>query len=294
MEQTSTQFLERRAFPPWHYSMLNDKFRNGVIEAAIKAADIRGKRIVEIGTGAGLTAIFFARHGAKEVITCEMNPQVYELAKTTIQESGLASTIKILNKSSTQAIRDGDIQEPPDVIFTETLDCGVIGEGFYTVARDIQLIRGPRTEILPGRVDQYGMLICSNAIHELNSVASVSNIRFEHLNFYKTKTYYPVHAYHYKYHALSGIKKVRSYRYDHGVPEDVGLVFKAHVSDECHGLLSFFSAHYGEHTTGNNPAIPSHWHQAFHPLPDPVRLIAGNDYRFSFKFNGQIEFQGEA
>jgi len=81
MEHTSTQFIDRRLFSPWHYSMLNDKFRNGVIEAAIREAHVKNKRVFEIGTGAGLTAVLFAKHGAKEVFTCETNRQMYELTK---------------------------------------------------------------------------------------------------------------------------------------------------------------------------------------------------------------------
>jgi len=56
-----------RAFPTWHYPMLNDRSRNDAIEAAIIDIDVRSKSVFEIGTGAGLTAMLFARHGASRV-----------------------------------------------------------------------------------------------------------------------------------------------------------------------------------------------------------------------------------
>lgn len=117
-----------RAFPAWHFSMLNDDDRNKKIESSLESMPIEGKTVFEIGTGAGLTAMLFARLGAKRILTCETNSQLFAMAKNIFAQNNLAEKIEILKKSSSQVISDGDLDFVPDVIFTETIDCGIVGE----------------------------------------------------------------------------------------------------------------------------------------------------------------------
>src|SRR5205807_9885921 len=49
--------------PPWHFVMMNDGARNAAYDAAIRRA-AAGKRVLDIGTGAGLLAMMAARAGA--------------------------------------------------------------------------------------------------------------------------------------------------------------------------------------------------------------------------------------
>jgi len=50
IELSLTQPLGDRTFPTWHFAMLNDAMRNGIMEAAIKSAGIAGRTVFEIGT----------------------------------------------------------------------------------------------------------------------------------------------------------------------------------------------------------------------------------------------------
>jgi predicted RNA methylase len=123
-----------RTFPTWHFAMLNDAKRNGTMEAAIKDAGISGKTVFEIGTGAGLTALMLARNGALHVTTCEINVQLFDIAKAVIEKSEFQDRMTVINKSSTDAIDDGDVPLAPDFIFTETIDCGVVDDHNYYFA----------------------------------------------------------------------------------------------------------------------------------------------------------------
>ncbi len=279
---------QERPFPAWHYAMLNDEARNGAIAAAIGDLDLAGKTVVEIGAGSGVIAIQFARHGARQVIACEMNRAMAEVALQIIRNEGLQERITLLPMSSTMAIDQGLIPHAPDVIFTETVDCGVIGEGFFAIARDIRRIRGEHTIVLPGEIRQHGMLISSPAIHGQNHVETVFGIGMEPLNAWATKGYFPTRAAHFGFDVLSRPALVRRYDYarqtaPHPVPMRItqdGL---------AHGLLSWFELQLGAHVVTNAPGTESHWHQAFHPLPRPVAMREGESLEVLLDDDGVVE-----
>ncbi len=265
---------QERPFPAWHYAMLNDEARNGAIAAAIGDLDLAGKTVVEIGAGSGVIAIQFARQGARQVIACEMNRAMAKVALQIIHNEGLAERITLLPMSSTLAIDQGLIPHAPDVIFTETVDCGVIGEGFFAIARDIRRIRGEHTIVLPGQIRQHGLLISSPAIHGQNHVDEVFGIDMGPLNAWATKGYFPTRAAHFGFDVLSRPQMVRSYDYSRHIPPR-RVPMRITQDGLAHGLLSWFELQLGNHVVTNAPGAESHWHQAFHPLPRPVPVREG-------------------
>ena len=70
----------RRMVPRWHFEMLADSARNRALLDAIAAVVKPRHLVLDLGTGAGLTALAAARAGA-HVVTCEANPIVAELAR---------------------------------------------------------------------------------------------------------------------------------------------------------------------------------------------------------------------
>ncbi len=134
----------RRDFPVWHFAMVNDIPRNQVIEKSIAAMDLKGKTVVEIGSGTGLIALLFAKYGAEHVFTCEMNQNLAAVAQRIVARTPYANRITIINESSTVAISQGSLPRHPDVIFTETLDCGVVGEGFCQLPTTSPTLPAPK------------------------------------------------------------------------------------------------------------------------------------------------------
>jgi protein arginine N-methyltransferase 1 len=268
--------------------MLNDKVRNGVMESSIRDANLTGKTVLEIGSGAGLTAIFLARHGARHVTTCEINPQLFAIASRVIAQSEYKNRITIINKSSSVAIDDGDVDFVPDLIFTETIDCGVVDEGFYSIANDIGRIAGDDTKILPQRIRQFGALVDCEGLHELNAVGVVSGVDLNMLNDHRTSHYFPVRSHLYRVTALTMTTFLRTYHYRSARPRKAKIQFQAHSDGWCHGMLSYFDAHFGEYIVSNDVSTASHWHQAFHPLENPIKMQSGLRYQFGFSSNGQM------
>ena len=265
----------KRPFPAWHYAMLNDQARNEAIRKAIASLDLEGRTVVEIGAGSGIIAIQFARAGARRVIACEMNPAMAQVAIETIHRAGFHERIALLPMSSTMAIDQGLLPEAPDVIFTETVDCGVIGEGFHAIAADIRRLKGPQTRILPGEIRQYGVLVSSPAIHGLNHVEEVFGIDMSPLNAFSTRTYFPVRAEYHGVEMLSRPAQVRRYDYGEEVPpREVSLPVRR--DGLAHGLLTWFELDLAGEVVTNALGGMSHWHQAFHPFAEPVALKEGD------------------
>ena len=273
-QSSENLFPPKRDFPVWHFAMVNDGPRNIAIESSIAALDLKGKTVVEIGSGTGLIALLFARHGAERVITCEMNANLAAVATRIIASTDYANRIKIINESSTSAIARGLIPYAPDVIFTETLDCGVVGEGFGSIANDIQRLAGPHTIVMPQAITQSAMLIESAALANLNRAGLACGFDLRLLNTFSTKNYFPVHAELHGHRDLSAPHTIRKYEY-RNCPPGQAIDIKIAKSGTVHGLLSWFAADFGAASVSNEPSSGSHWHQAFHPLPDEMRVDAG-------------------
>lgn len=266
----------RRDFPVWHFAMVNDRPRNEAIERAIASLDLAGKTVVEIGSGTGLIALLFAKYGAAHVVTCEMNANLANVAQRIIAVTRFADRITIINESSTVAIQRGLLPRRPDVIFTETLDCGVVGEGFMPIAEDIRRLAGLDTLIIPRVVTQFAALIDSDSLANLNRAGFACGFDLRLLNDYATGNYFPVHTELHPHRFLSRAARLREYAYV-DCPQADPVTVRATSSGTAHGLLSWFTAQFGGALIGNEPFSGSHWHQAFHPLPEEMTIIEGED-----------------
>lgn len=282
-----TTGAERR-FPTWHFSMLNDLTRNAVIENTVRELDLAGKVVLEIGSGTGLIAILFAKYGAGHVYSCENNAQMYEIARRVIARSGYANKVTLFPLSCRELIVRRYLEEAPDIIFTETLDCGVVNEGFFQISEDVRSLARDHTIVLPQRIDQFGYLISSADIYALNHVDAPCGIDVSILNELNTKTYFPIHLADRRVQALTVIAPVRSYDYLNPDKRDAELVFRVQVDGVCHGLITWFEARFGRYVVSNDLHYRTHWHQAFHPLSKPVPVKAGTDCHGKLTQHGRV------
>lgn len=276
-----------RDFPAWHFAMLNDKDRNTAIEHMIARLDLRGKVAFEIGTGCGLVALLFAKYGAKHVYSCEINPRLAEIAMAVIGRTNFGSRITLFQSSSTTVLDQGLLPVHPDIVFTETLDCGVVGEGFHTVARDIRKIADRATIMIPGLVQQFGILVEAPALARLNRVGMACGFDVSPLNVYSTRNYFPVRERLYDYTPLSEPFLLREYSYLAERPSAPcpAAAYRSGVAD---GVLSWFEARFGDETVTNSPGTHGHWHQAYHPFAGAVEVTAKEDVLLSIDSDGHV------
>ena len=275
-----------RDFPTWHFAMLNDEDRNTALEQAIRQLDVAGKTVFEIGTGCGLIALLFAKHGAR-VFTCEMNPRMADIARSVIGSTDLGDRITLIAANSSEVVKAGLLPEPPNIIFTETLDCGVVGEGFFAIAQDIQQVLGPETRVIPERIRQFGMLVHAPSMTRLNRVGEIAGFNLSALNIYSTRTYFPVREKLYDYTPLSEPLLLREYIYTQEMPHQ-RVTIEPYRSGEADGILSWFEAEFVHETVTNSPGTHGHWHQAFHPFDTPAEVTAKHPIEVSIADDGQI------
>jgi type I protein arginine methyltransferase len=274
-----------RDFPVWHFAMLNDHARNAAIESMIAKLDLRGKIVFEIGTGSGLISLLFAKYGAEHVFTCETNTTIQDIAMQSIKKYGFEKRITLLRCSSTVVAQDRLLPHPPDIIFSETLDCGIVGEGFAHIRQDIKKLARANTVVFPQKIEQYGMLVSSPELDNLNTVKNVCGFNFQHLNKFSTRTYFPVRPQLYETKALSSEVLLGTYTYldaDHSM----SAIITSTSTSEATGIISWFRAYFGCFSCSTAPHEGSHWHCAYHQFPQPLMVKAGHTYAIYMALDG--------
>ena len=130
-------------------SMLHDKDRNDVYEKAIrisicnfKAIHGRDPVVLDIGTGTGLLAMFAARHGAGQVIGCEMFEAMASIARAVVDRNEFSDTIEVIPGKSTSI--ESLLPLKPDILISELLDSALLGEScMYSHADAISRFMSP-------------------------------------------------------------------------------------------------------------------------------------------------------
>ena len=165
----------RRTIPGWHFAMLNDRTRNDAFERAIAKA-ARGRRLVlDIGTGSGLLAMMAARAGAERVVACEANTPLAQVAARIIARNGYADRITVVAKRSTQLAVGQDLPEPADLLISEILDAGLLGEGVIRSFRHAcAALITPTAAIIPAAATVYGVLIECPELRRVNPIREIN------------------------------------------------------------------------------------------------------------------------
>lgn len=136
--------------PRWHFPMLADAARNTAYAKAIAEKVRPGDIVLDIGCGAGLTAMLAARAGAKHVYTCEQQPLIAQAAMQVIAENGLSDRITVLSKWSHDIEIGIDMPEQADVVISEIVDTLLLGEGaLATLSHAMTKLAKPAARAIP-------------------------------------------------------------------------------------------------------------------------------------------------
>ncbi len=160
--------LHQMFVPRWHFSMLGDTGRNSAYAKAIAAKVRPGDIVLDIGCGAGLTAMLAARAGAEHVYTCESQPMIAAAAKRVIAENGLSDRITVLPKMSHNLVVGEDMAEPADVVLSEIVDTVLLGEGaIATLFHAMHQLAKPGARTIPETGRLFAQPVESQRLFEI-------------------------------------------------------------------------------------------------------------------------------
>lgn len=154
------EFLDRVDFENHdgvYLSMLNDVARNQFYDQVL--TEVRDHDCVEIGFGTGLLSMLALKHGARSIVAYESDADRYRLGCEVIKLLKLQDCITLINQRY-----DHNCKHNADVIFSETVDANIWGEGLYN-----SLPRQSGQQFLPGQyfLEIYAVPISANVAGNL-------------------------------------------------------------------------------------------------------------------------------
>nr|VFK34448.1 MAG: type II protein arginine methyltransferase [Candidatus Kentron sp. MB]VFK76759.1 MAG: type II protein arginine methyltransferase [Candidatus Kentron sp. MB] len=197
-EATETERLDlnriyQQLIARWHFPMLNNPFRAGLFEQALEKVDVKDKVVLDIGSGTGLLAMMAARQGARSVVSCELNGVLANLAEQIVAKNGYRNTVTIVNAVSTDPKVLETLPEPADVIVTEIVDQGLVGENIInTLKHARQELLKPNGTIIPWKGRLYGQCVESSVMHGLNHVNETTGFDVSLFNKFSIRGHFPV------------------------------------------------------------------------------------------------------
>jgi type II protein arginine methyltransferase len=138
--------------PAWHCSVLNDEGRALGYESALRSLVGPNELVLEIGTGSGILALLAAQAGAGQVITCETNPYLVDVAREIIAANGYADRITVLHKSSKKLEIGVDLPRPADILLGDHFTGSFYPGGGLALYQDaLGRLTKPEAITLPSR-----------------------------------------------------------------------------------------------------------------------------------------------
>lgn len=272
--------MAQRSVPRWHFAMLNDTERNTALATALERVLPRGSTVLDIGTGTGLLAMSAIRAGAARVYTCEENPLLAEMARQIIAGHGMSDVVTVLDKRSDELRVGEDLDARVDVVVSEIVDCGLIGEGLLPSVRHARAhLLAPGGLMVPVAARVFGQLISSPVVTGLNRVTTAGGFDVSLMNAVATRGHFPVRLTTWPFSALSDPLELVAFDFaaDPLTPGSRRLAVPVIADGEVHALVAWFEMSLGAGITLHNAPYHagSHWMQALVPFEKPAVVTAG-------------------
>lgn len=146
--------------------MLNDTDRNDFFWHALKACDLEGKMVLDIGAGSGILSLMAARLGARRVVAVEECGDLVRIARRNVAANGYEAVVEIRHGLAA----DLQLNERADVLVTETLGTWMTCEGIIQYCEDARRrLLKDGAQVVPQCGTQYAVLVESEELERLFS-----------------------------------------------------------------------------------------------------------------------------
>lgn len=270
----------RRLIPRWHFAMINDAERNQAFHVAMQRQVKQGDLVLDIGAGSGLLAMMAIQSGARAAISCEGLAPVAYMARRIVESNGLLDRVTVVPKMSFELAVGRELPARADVLVTETVDCGLLGEGIIPIVRHARAhLLAENARIIPAAARIYFALLESAAIHRNNFTSRAAGFDVSLFNRFSTRDYFPVRLATWSHRLLSAPTQAFSFdfRSDPLEPRTARVPVELTSTGDVHGIVFWFELALGAGVSlANEPGNSmSHWMQAVQCLEVPVRMEQG-------------------
>lgn len=281
------QRIEGSKIAAWHMHMLADTKRNKAYHEALRKAS-PGKRVLDIGTGSGLLAMMAAKAGAEEVVGCEMILALAEVAEDIVKDNGLDESIRIVQKRSTSMKIGQDMLEKADVLVSEILDVGLLGEGVIPTHRHaLQYLVKPDAEVIPQKATVKAVLLQCDDYYQVNPMRTIEGFDLSSFERFRLKEHYTSITMEVTPHqTLSEVQDVSTISFvnlpkpaSEADPNVTELSFTVVEDGILHGVAFWFDLYVNSDiVVSSGPGGDMiHWNQAVTFFEEPRAVKAGEE-----------------
>ena len=270
----------------WHFNMLGDLSRNQGYNEAIDRVIKNNDIVLDIGTGSGLLSLMCARAGAKHIYTCETIEPLAAAAIDVIKDNGYSDKITLYHAKSSKLQVGRELPEKADVLVSEILDAGLLGEGVLPSVRHAQAnLLKENARIIPAAATVKGVLIESEHLRVVSPMKNISGFdlssfgRFQVTNSYRQAILKSI-----PHGRLSSETTLLSIDF-YNLPDSVGnevpnkkdVEFEVTKDGVIDSIAFWFDLHIDEKLTlSSGPEGEMiHWGQAIYNFPESKRVKKG-------------------